>query len=362
MDFPFKIRSVIAGSMSMEKGVHRGDCLITVNGKKTEKMKWDDLRTELMIRPAIVEFQRPQEPPSTASMWNIAAGLVRGDKSPTSEREELKNIIHSLGGSDIEGLKMRAQETERMTEELVIAKRELESLLEEKETLKAALEDERLKNSNLSNLVDETESRQQEIIAQFQNQLVEKDRLIGRLGTELENVKMDFEKISSEQKNITPQSASVDALKDQLSTYESRIELIEKDNTRLRKENTDLGIMVQQCLEKIQRDLADKPHWVDRRVVCSSIATLLKEMDSIDESSGTAIELHASARQRLGDVLGLTFEERNSMGLLHVPQVKNRRVRGALGEDFVTFLERETATDNSHIADEISPPTSPAPI
>jgi hypothetical protein len=219
--------------------------------------------------------------------------------------------------------------------------------------LKAELENERLRNQNLTNLVEENERVQQRLVGKFQSQLVEKDRHIARLGMEIDDLKIS----AAANQNTQSSTATVDALKDQVSTYEARIELIEKDNTRLRKENMDLGVMVQQCLEKIQRDLADKPHWVDRRVVCSSIATLLKELDSIDESSGGALELHASARQRLGDVLGLTFEERNAMGLLNVPADRSLARRRGIGEDFVTFLERESAAaDNSQITEESTSP------
>ena len=66
-------------------------------------------------------------------------------------------------------------------------------------------------------------------------------------------------------------------------------------------------------------------------------------MDEVKE-----IEDHLVAKQRLGDVLGLTYEERAAMGLMNLP--KNGVSRSAsIGEDFVTFLETEASGSSQRI-------------
>jgi hypothetical protein len=142
--------------------------------------------------------------------------------------------------------------------------------------------------------------------------------------------------------------ANFDLLRESLGQAEAKLELIEKDNSRLRVENAELGGMVQKCLEKIQRDLSDKPHWVDRRVLTRAIGNFLSELDNLDESSSKAkgIDVHLRARQKLGDVLGLTEEERVGMRLLNYPSrlegVEAKQEKSSISKDFLEFLEKET--------------------
>jgi hypothetical protein len=356
VDYPYKVRSIIAGSMSQEKGVRRGDCLVTVNGKSTEGMSWEQLRRELSSRPSHVEFSRTlasgtprganSSTPPIGGVWSLAANLVRGGSVETSsemeslmrERDELRAIITSLNSEDIEALRYRANQTESVQLEFQKALVKMEMLEEQNRTLRGQVEEERVKNANLLHVVDSREKTQSDLMSRFESEISHRDKRILQLESDLTSLR-----------SVSPQPG-LDTMRDQIATYEARIELIEKDNSRLRKENTDLGVMVQQCLEKIQKDLADKPHWVDRRVVCGAVGTLLRDMDNIIDGTSNAIDAHATARQRLGDVLGLTFEERSAMGLLHVPEkyTKEKDIAG-IGEDFVTFLQRETDTDTSNI-------------
>ena len=335
MDFPFKVGGVRAGSLSLEKGVWKGDCLVSVNGKSTEGMTWEILRSELAIRPAIAVFKRsqnsvsPQDTSSNSSVWDFAAGLVRGTgeaEELAREVEQLKQIIASLGAEDVEDLRACAKEAESLKLRLGEADKARLACEAEKEAILATTAAEHVKAAKLLEVIAEIEQGQTELVVRFQGELAMKDVRI----RELEE---------REQGVLEPSSCE---------TSDALLELasVEKDNQRLRKENADLSSMVQQCLEKIQKDLADKPHWVDRRVVCSAVATLLREMDSIDEGSPGSAESHASARQRVGDVLGLTFEERAGMGLLSLPAkyVPSEQTNDGIGSAFVNFLEREATS------------------
>ena len=343
MDVPFRVGSVKAQSMSAEKGVRRGDRLILVNGKSTEGLTWDEIRSDLSLRPAIAVFKRSDEQsPEHKSVWDIAAGLVRGADDNREhmelmrERDELRNIIRSLtDGNEIERLRKKTCEFDDIKSRLDAAESSAAQLASEKSQLEVLIDEERAKNMKLIEVIDEIEKGQATIIDRFEKEIAERDKQLSEL------------KQAGAASASSPRSSwAVETLKESINQYETRIQLMEKDNTRLRKENTDLGVMVQQCLEKIHKDLSDKPHWVDRRIVCAAITNLLKETDSIDNRLATAVDLHASVRQRLGDVLGLTHEERASMGLFHAPSRTSNSgdgdLRGhSIGEVFVTFLERE---------------------
>ena len=342
-DFPFKVGAVRAVSMSADKGVRKGDCLITVNGKSTQGMTWDELRGDLSVRPSIVVFKRDAQLPDTPSVWDIAAGLVRGASPERGqsnrvvgelqyERDELKAIIASLGAEDIDRLRSAGAECEAIKAQLREKEASIAQLMHDRDLAVAEAEEERVKNEKLVEVIDEIEKSQLSVIERFEQEIRDRDVVIQTL--------------RDRPAEMSTSNSEADAAK--LEDVQARLELMEKDNTRLRNQNTELGIMVQQCLEKIQKDLSDKPHWVDRRVVCSAIATLLREVDSIDENSPrAAVDAHTAARQRLGDVLGLTNEERTAMGLLALPArlfepVTTGRRDPSIGEDFVSFLERES--------------------
>jgi len=352
MDFPYRVGGVRAGSMSAEKGVRKGDSLKTVNGKKTIGMSWDDIRSELSKRPAEVVFIR--DPTSTGqqapnSIWDVAAGLIRAGGSTTDpvdelrrERDELRQIVSSVGAEDLVVLRQVARDYNDLKGSVSHMEEMLDSLKKERDSASNLVEEERLKNLKLVEVIDEIEKSQSTIIERFEREVQEKERLINELRIQRDR---------SGSLNVHTSDAQImklEHLEETIKEKDAKLELIEKDNTRLRKENMELGGMVQQCLEKIQRDLSDKPHWVDRRVVCSAIGTLLRDLDKIDYSMNNAVDLYMSAMQKLGDVLGMTYEERTSVGLLAVP---TRLVRAdsaaspergpSIGEDFVTFLERE---------------------
>ena len=337
MDFPYKVGAVRAQSMSADKGVTKGDCLLTVNGKDTQSMSWDDIRTELASRPAIVVFKRDLSTQTPQSVWDLAAGLVRGSSTPESdrienlrqERDELRAIVSSVGAEDLGTLRQIAMDHDALLAKMSSFEEQLQALQREKETAASLVDEERAKNGKLVDVIDEIEKSQSAVIERFEKEIQERERVIADL-----KGKADTESAESR----TSASTSFEPLKEKVAQLEAKLELMEKDNSRLRKENTDLGVMVQQCLEKLQRDLGDKPHWVDRRVVCSAVATLLKETDAIDPHSETAVDAHLTARQKVGDVLGLTYEERSSIGLLSVAPPRPAR----MGTDFVSFLERES--------------------
>jgi chromosome segregation ATPase len=257
------------------------------------------------------------------------------------ERDELKEIVSTIGGEDLGALRQMAHEYEGMKHALKEVESQLQSLRTERESASSLLDEERTKNTKLVEVIDEIEKSQSQVIDRFEKELQERDRQIAQL--------REAQEKASHGPHASPDvSGTIDSLKEVLKQTEAKLELMEKDNTRLRKESTELGVMVQQCLEKIKRDLSDKPHWVDRRVVCSAIGTLLRDLEAIDERSETAADAHLSARQKLGDVLGLTFEERAAVGLLSIPNrfLQNEPEKfpsrsASIGEDFVSFLERE---------------------
>ena len=351
MDFPFRVGGVRAGSMSVDKGVRRGDSLLTVNGRATKGMIWDEIRTELSKRPAHVVFLRDpffEAKDSSQSIWDVAAGLMRGGSTPDPldeirrERDELRHIVSTVGAEDLIVLRQVAREYEYLKSSYSQIEGQIETLRQERDSAASLMEEERSKNMKLVEVIEEIEKSQSAIIERFEKEIKERERLI----SELKTTQRDRSESSLTAGETT---AKLEAASEALKETEAKLELIEKDNSRLRKENMDLGSMVQQCLEKIQRDLSDKPHWVDRRVVCSAIGTLLRDVDKIDDSTATAVDAHMSARQKLGDVLGMTYEERTAVGLLSVPArfmvdsgSPDKSQRPRLGEDFVTFLERET--------------------
>ena len=84
-------------------------------------------------------------------------------------------------------------------------------------------------------------------------------------------------------------------------------------------------------------------------MVTRAVAHFLSELDSLDESKSDAMDVHLSARQKLGDVLGLTEEERLSMRLLAYPVRLGATIgedkspkNHSISEDFLQFLEKET--------------------
>ena len=349
MHFPFRVGGVRAGSMSTEKGIKKGDSLISVNGKSTKTMSWDAIRSELSIRPSTVIFERdPNASGQSHSIWDVAAGLMRaatpseGD-SPNEElrkeRDELRQIIATIGGEDLGTLRQIARDYETTKATLSNVETQVARLEKDRESTVTMLEEERAKNLKLVEVIDEIEKSQSSVIERFEKEIQERERIIADL-------RKSRDRSLSSHGAGDQSSSTVDALKEVLRQTEAKLELMEKDNTRLRKENTELGTMVQQCLEKIQRDLSDKPHWVDRRVVCSALGTLLQDLETIDENSEKAADMHLSARQKIGDVLGLTYEERSAVGLLSVPtrlvDEDGSPSRGqSISEDFVSFLERE---------------------
>jgi hypothetical protein len=200
------------------------------------------------------------------------------------------------------------------------------------------LEEEKIRSNKLVEVIDEIEKSQQSVVERFEVELQERER----------QLKGFREKLEARSCSSTP-DANLDLLREGLAQSEAKLELIEKDNSRLRVENAELGGMVQKCLEKIQRDLSDKPHWVDRRMVTRAIGNFLLELDNLDESSSSkakGIDVHLSARQKLGDVLGLTEEERVSMRLLSYPSrldgLDAKAGTSSISKDFVEFLEKET--------------------
>lgn len=354
MHFPFRVGGVRSGSMSTEKGIKKGDCLISVNGKPTKSMSWDAIRSELSIRPSTVIFERdPNASGQSQSIWDVAAGLMRvatpseGD-NPTEElrkeRDELRQIVATIGGEDLGTLRQIAKDYETTKAALSNVETQITKLEKDRESTASVLEEERAKNLKLVEVIDEIEKSQSSVIERFEKEIQERERIIADL-------RKSRDRSSSNHGSSDQSSSTVEALKEVLRQTEAKLELMEKDNTRLRKENTELGTMVQKCLEKIQRDLSDKPHWVDRRVVCSALGTLLKDLETIDENNEKATDMHLSARQKIGDVLGLTYEERSSVGLLSVPtrlvDEDGSPSRGpSISEDFVSFLEREATVQN----------------
>ena len=330
MDFPFKVGGVKSQSMSDEKGVRKGDSLLTVNGKSAEGMVWEEVRKELSTRPSVVVFKRA---PQSTSLWGLASNLVSSDPRIAeleNEVDHLKHIIGSLGGEDLEALKLAAAEGEKYRLKSIEAERELATMACHKESILATIEEERVKNSKLVDVISEIERGQQELVSQFEKEIHERDMKIRNVVVVPKN----------------DESAILAELRKELDEQSKLLEAVEVDNTRLRKECTELGTMVTQCLETIEKDMAGKPHWVDRRVVCSAIATLLREVAAIDMNEGEDrfAAAHASARQRLGDVLGLTFEERSAMGLLKLPSAPTavEEPRQSISSAFVDFLERES--------------------
>lgn len=286
---PFQVGGVKAGSISAEKGVWKGDYLVTINGADTSDMSWDAVRTELTVRPAVVVYRRTAESVAPGGgVWGFASGLVEQMVVPSDSA-------------------VRLAETEK----------QLAASITEKERILTALSEERIKSNKLMEVIAEIERGQEEIVHRFQLEVADRDKRIRELDEREPVVHVDN----------TP-------LLEEVSLLTEHVVALESDNLRLRKEASDLGSMVTQCLAKIQADLSDKPHWVDRRVVCSAIATFLREMDQQDADD-------SQARQRLGDVLGLTFEERTAMGLLGPS--KNPDLSPSIGSAFVSFLERESA-------------------
>jgi hypothetical protein len=333
-DYPFRVSAVAVGSMSHEKGVHRGDLLVSVNGKSTESMGWMNLREELGRRPSEAVFDRPAQQsnvtPSGGTVWGLAAGLLKHQTNDSPEVDELRRLVATYNAEDIESLKQRSLKLDSVSAQLLELQGELEQLKKSTSAIQIELQDERAKNNNLVEVISEMESSHSSVIFRFETDIADRDKQISTLSSQLSE-------LSSRSHSPAPPDAQIELLNSTIAAQDSKIELIEKDNTRLRKENTDLGLMVQQCLEKIQKDLADKPHWVDRRVVCAAIGTLLREVSDPAASP----EAHAVARQRLGDVLGLTQEERTAMGLLSVPATASVKPQSGLGENFVSFLQHE---------------------
>jgi hypothetical protein len=351
MEYPFRVGVVRTGSMSAEKGVRKGDSLHSVNGKETKRMRWDDIRAELSSRPATVVFFRdPTLPTQSHSIWDVAAGLMKGSSTPDPleeikrERDELKEIVTAVGAEDLVVLKQKAIEYESLKTKVIQMEGQVDNFRKERDSATTRAEEERTKNLKLVEVIDEIEKSQSAVIDRFEKEIHEKERVISEL-------RGQRSRAGSAALSSAEMLSKVESLQESLKEKEAKLELMEKDNTRLRQENKELGGMVQSCLEKIQRDLSDKPHWVDRRVVCTAIGTLLRDMDQIDDSQSAAIDKHTSARQKLGDVLGMTYEERSGIGLLTAParlsQYQGDRSpdRGkSITEDFVTFLEREATT------------------
>ena len=345
MDYPFRVGGVRPGSMSAEKGVRRGDSLKSINGRATKGMKWEDIRGELSKRPATVIFLRdPSLKETSSSIWDVAAGLMRAGASTPDlvdelrkERDELRQIVSTVGAEDLIVLRQIAREYDSLKSNVKELETQIDTLKQDKDAVLNSLEEERGKNTKLVEVIEEIEKSQSAIIERFEKEIQEKERVISELRVHRDRSESNL--------NTSDAALKLEVLKETMKETEAKLELMEKDNTRLRKENMDLGGMVQQCLEKIKRDLSDKPHWVDRRVVCSAISTFLQEMNRVE----LPLDGYMSATQKLGDVLGMTYEERTAVGLLTVPsrymQESASPEPHSIGEDFVNFLEREATKD-----------------
>ena len=349
MNFPYKVEGVRTNGVSAEKGIRKGDSLLSVNGKSTQGMTWEQIRLELSARPATAVFQRDAASVSNQpSMWSIGAGLIGGVSSPESEkvrleRDELKEMVASLGVGDFSRLGQIGEDLERSRGQLRELQVRVESLQVEKEQVVFLLEEERSRCGKLVEVMDEMEKSQSVVVDRFESEIQDRERQIAELK----------EKISQSPRIPSPSPAEAEGMRELLEKSEAKLDLIEKDNSRLRKENSELGIMVQKCLEKIQRDLSDKPHWVDRRIVTRAVSSLLAELDGLDESNSNAIDVHLRARQKLGDILGLTDEERSNMRLLSFPSrlgvptmmMPTDEHQHSISQDFLAFLEQETTTN-----------------
>lgn len=347
MNFPYQVEGVRMNGVSAEKGVRKGDFLVSVNGKSTESLVWDEIRAELSSRPATAVFRRDlvHAPSATSSVWSLGAGLMGGLSSPEGdslvrqERDELKEIVTSLGVEDMSRLRHAGEDLQRSKRQLRELEVSLETVQVEKEQAIFLLEEEKIRSNKLVEVIDEIEKSQQSVVERFELELQERERQLKGF--------REKQEASMSCSSKTP-DANFDLLRESLAQAEAKLELIEKDNSRLRVENAELGGMVQKCLEKIQRDLSDKPHWVDRRVLTRAIGNFLSELDNLDESSSKAngIDVHLRARQKLGDVLGLTEEERVGMRLLSYPSrlegLEEKGGKSSISKDFLEFLEKET--------------------
>ena len=241
MNFPYKVEGVRANGVSAEKGVRKGDLLMSVNGKSTEGMVWDKIRVELSIRPATAVFKRepPSESVAASTMWNLGAGLMGGHSSPETERirqerDELREIVSSLGLDDISRIRQVGEDFERSKTQLRELESSLETLQSEKQKSLSLLEEERSRSSKLVEVIEEIEKSQQAVVERFESEVQDRERQIKELR----------DKINCTEATVAPSSVSPE-VSEALALAEAKLELIEKDNTRLRKENTELGSMVQ---------------------------------------------------------------------------------------------------------------------
>jgi Chromosome segregation ATPases len=153
-------------------------------------------------------------------------------------RTELSNRENELNT-----LRNRIQTLQTELEELVKSKGDQEKLQHDLETISGRLQEEIVKNENLINTtLAECEERVSNIKQNYENQLLEKEKII----EEKENILKDLNE------RVLQQETEINVLKEQVTEGDDKSKLIEELQTRIEELTKELSDSESNCLRRIE--------------------------------------------------------------------------------------------------------------
>ncbi|KAF4752907.1 hypothetical protein FOZ62_025114 [Perkinsus olseni] len=290
----------------------------------------------------LAQFDSMQQMQANADDVERYKGQV---KQLEEEKKALEGAVTELG--DLDTLKDRLRKGMEAEVNAAGQARQIATLEDQVDKLRNSLAASQEALDSYTAAIDNAEDLQlgdvSELQARLDEALADKARIQAALVAE-EQKSRKFQEQGEKVLDLTRSLGSVTAERD---TLRSRVGELEK--------------VVNSCLQKLQKELQDRPYLIDRREVARAVTAFIQGCDVGDEES---------AVQRLTEQLGFTVEERKALGpalaeaeaprpslLKRAAGQEDKRER--FGDSFLAFLEHEVGDDGQASDRKVPDPDDP---